>query len=127
MLAQLTATRIQGLFAPLVDLIEVGGGLIVLGVGTYELSQGRLSLGGLLAFMVYLSRIYSPVARADEPGELALLRRGRGRAGDRAARRAAGVTERPGALRRERLRGSLAVEDVWFSYPGRAWPGPARA
>ena len=58
---RLTATRIKGLFAPLVDLIEVGGGLVVIGMGTYEMSQGRLSLGGLLAFMVYLSRMYSPL------------------------------------------------------------------
>ena len=40
MVAELTATRIKGLFAPLVDLIEVGGGLVVIGMGTYEMSQG---------------------------------------------------------------------------------------
>ncbi|HEX2508025.1 MAG TPA: ABC transporter ATP-binding protein [Miltoncostaeaceae bacterium] len=122
MLAQLTATRIQGLFAPLVDLIEVGGGLVVLGVGTYELSQGRLTLGGLLAFMVYLSRIYSPLrgltslvnslfsAAAAAERVIELLEA------------PPAVVERPGALRRERLRGSLSVEDVSFSYPGAPVP-----
>jgi subfamily B ATP-binding cassette protein MsbA len=33
------------------------------------------------------------------------------------------VAERPGALRCERLRGSIAAGDVWFTYPGA--PGPA--
>ena len=123
MAAQLTSTRIQGLFAPIVDLIEVGGGLVVMGVGIHELSQGRLSLGGLLAFLVYLSRIYSPLrgltglvnslfsaaAAAERVIELLDER--------------PGVAERPGALRRGRMRGAIAAEDVWFTYPGA--PAPA--
>jgi ATP-binding cassette subfamily B protein len=122
MAAQLTATRIKGLFAPIVDLIEVGGGLLVMGAGVYELSQGRLSLGGLLAFLVYLSRMYSPLrgltslvnslfsAAAAAERVIELL-------DERPA-----VAERPGALRRERLRGAIAVDDVWFTYPGASRP-----
>jgi ABC-type multidrug transport system fused ATPase/permease subunit len=59
--AQLASTRIRGLFSPLINLIELAGGLIVIGLGTWELSQGRLTLGGLLAFLTYLTQLYSPI------------------------------------------------------------------
>ena len=59
--AQMTATRLKALFRPLVDLIEVTAVILVLAMGTWALSQGRLSLGGLLAFAAYLSQLYSPV------------------------------------------------------------------
>src|ERR671916_731394 len=39
--AQLAATRLGSLFAPLVNLIELAGVIVVIGVGAYELSQGN--------------------------------------------------------------------------------------
>jgi ATP-binding cassette, subfamily B, bacterial len=35
--------------------------IVVVGMGAYELSQGRLTIGGLLVFMVYLSQLYTPI------------------------------------------------------------------
>ena len=60
-LAQMAATRLSALFSPLVDLIELAGVMLVLGLGAYGLSQGRLSLGGLLIFMGYLVQLYRPI------------------------------------------------------------------
>ena len=123
MLAELTATRIRGLYAPAVDLIEVAGGLIVIGLGTYEMSQGRLSLGGLLAFMVYLSRMYSPLrGLASLANSLFSAAAAAERVIELLDERPA-VAERPGALRPARPRGAVAVEDVSFTYPGA--PAPA--
>jgi ATP-binding cassette subfamily B protein len=59
--AALTSTRVGALFSPLVDLLEVLGVMAILGVGIWEMSADRISLGGLLAFLVYLSQLYSPV------------------------------------------------------------------
>ncbi|MER5390419.1 ABC transporter ATP-binding protein [Saccharopolyspora sp. NPDC002686] len=59
--AELSSARIGALFSPLVDLLQVFGVLAIVGVGIWELSQGRISLGGLLAFLVYLSQLYTPV------------------------------------------------------------------
>ena len=59
--AQLALERLRALFAPLIDLLELGGVLLVVAAGTWELSEGRLSLGGLLAFLAYLSQLYDPV------------------------------------------------------------------
>src|SRR3954462_11930210 len=44
--AQLAATRVKALFTPLVDLIELLGALIVIGLGTWLLARGELTLGG---------------------------------------------------------------------------------
>jgi ATP-binding cassette subfamily B protein len=59
--AQMAATRLSSLFSPLVNLIELAGVIVVIAVGVYELSQGRLSIGGLLVFMVYLGGLYRPI------------------------------------------------------------------
>jgi ATP-binding cassette subfamily B protein len=61
MVAQLAVERLRAGLAPFVDLIELGGMLIVVGVGTVDLAAGRISLGGLLAFLAYLSQLYGPV------------------------------------------------------------------
>jgi subfamily B ATP-binding cassette protein MsbA len=59
--AELAATRIRGLFAPLVDFIELAGALIVLALGVWALTSGELTLGELLVFLTYLSQLYRPV------------------------------------------------------------------
>src|SRR5918911_4126409 len=59
--AQMTATRLRAGFGPLVELIELAGALIVMGYGTVKLSQHALSLGGLLVFLAYLSKLFSPI------------------------------------------------------------------
>jgi ATP-binding cassette subfamily B protein len=59
--AELAATRIGAMFGPLVDLVHVLGVLTILGVGIWELTAGNISLGGLLAFLVFLSQLYQPV------------------------------------------------------------------
>src|SRR3954468_9522253 len=59
--AQMASTRVRGLFSPLINMLELTGGLIVIGLGTWELAQGRLTLGGLLAFLTYLTQLYSPI------------------------------------------------------------------
>ena len=59
--AEMASTRLKALYTPLIDLIELVGALLVIGLGTWELSQGHLTLGGLLVFMTFLTQLYSPV------------------------------------------------------------------
>jgi len=59
--AQLAAARLSSLFSPLVNLIELAGVIVVVALGAYQLSQGRLTIGGLLVFMVYLGQLYRPI------------------------------------------------------------------
>jgi ABC-type multidrug transport system fused ATPase/permease subunit len=58
--AELTATRIRALFAPITDLFEVAGVLLILGFGLFALVNKQLTLGDLLAFLIYLSQLYAP-------------------------------------------------------------------
>jgi ATP-binding cassette, subfamily B, bacterial len=62
MRASLAAARVGGLFGPLVDLLQVAGVLLIMGVGVRQLLAGQITLGGLLVFLVYLSQLYGPVS-----------------------------------------------------------------
>ena len=115
--AEMASTRLKAIFTPLVDLIELMGAIVVLGFGTWALSQGRLSLGALLAFLAYLSQLYSPI-------------RGLSRLVNRFFSASAGaeriielldetpsVAEHPRARPLGRARGSVRFDGVGFSYP----------
>ncbi len=61
--AEIDVARLRGLFSLLTDSLELVGALLVLGLGTWELSAGHISIGGLVAFLAYLSQLYSPIRR----------------------------------------------------------------
>jgi ABC-type multidrug transport system fused ATPase/permease subunit len=54
--AELAAARIRAAYPIVIDLIELVGLLAVIGLGTWALADGRLTLGGLLVFLTYLSQ-----------------------------------------------------------------------
>jgi ATP-binding cassette subfamily B protein len=116
--AQMTATRVKAVFGPAVDLVEVLGGLVVIWLGTWELSKGRLSLGALLVFLAYLTQLYSPI-------------RGLSRLANTIYSASAGaeriielldqqpsVVDRKDARRLPHANGFVELEDVTFRYPG---------
>jgi ATP-binding cassette subfamily B protein len=116
--AELAASRIHGLFTPLIDLIELAGVLCVLALGTVAVADGSLTIGGMLAFIAYLTQLYSPIrtlgslsntffkALAGAERVIELL--------DEKPR----VTDRPGARPLGRVRGEIGIDGVGFSYPG---------
>jgi ATP-binding cassette subfamily B protein len=59
--AELAATRLRAAFAPLSNLLEVAGVMAIIGLGVWELTSNRITLGGLLVFLVYLSQLTSPL------------------------------------------------------------------
>jgi ATP-binding cassette, subfamily B, bacterial len=59
--AELAGARVSGFFGGLVALIEVAGILAVIGLGTWAVEDGRLTIGGLLAFLAYLSQLLRPI------------------------------------------------------------------
>jgi ATP-binding cassette, subfamily B, bacterial len=115
--AQMTATRLQALFGPLTELLQVVGVLLVIGLAVWELTNNAITLGGLLVFVAYLTQLYGPLqglgqltnslfaasASAERVMELLDL--------------APTITEptRPVPLRR--ARGYLRVREVSFAYP----------
>ena len=115
--AQMASTRLKATFNPLVDLLELGGVLLVVAVGTWQLTQGALSLGGLLVFLAYLARLYSPVRGLSSLsntvfGASAAAERIIEFLDDRPA-----VVEQPAALVLRPAHGLVVFDDVSFTYP----------
>jgi ABC-type multidrug transport system fused ATPase/permease subunit len=116
--AELASARIHGLFTPLVDLIELAGVLLVLVFGTLALSDGSLTLGGLLVFVAYLSQLYGPVR---ELGSLANTFFKALAGAERVIElldEVPGITERPGARRIRRAAGRVEIDSLSYRYPG---------
>ncbi|HKR52166.1 MAG TPA: ABC transporter ATP-binding protein [Pseudonocardiaceae bacterium] len=115
--AELAATRLGALFSPLVDLVQVIGVLTIVGVGIWELSAGRLTLGGLLAFLVFLSQLYQPVQSL---GSLSTSLFAAAAAAERIMElldQQPAVTAPANPIPLERARGELRLERVSFAYP----------
>jgi ABC-type multidrug transport system fused ATPase/permease subunit len=116
--AELAATRWRAAFSPLVDLLEVAGVMIILGLGVWELTSNRITLGGLLVFLVYLSQLASPLRGL---GQLATTIH----AAATSAERIIDLLDQQPEIRAPahpvrlpRPSGTLSVEQVSFRYPG---------
>jgi ATP-binding cassette subfamily B protein len=118
--------RLQALFGPVTDLLQVVGVLGVAAFAVGELASGELTLGGLLVFVGYLTQLYGPIQ-----GLGGLLQ---------SAYAAAAGAERvveildldpdldepaPAALGHRTGRGALELRDVRVQYPGADSPALA--
>jgi ABC-type multidrug transport system fused ATPase/permease subunit len=115
--AQMAATKLRALFTPLIDLLETLGALSVLGLGIWELTHDRITLGGLLVFIGYLTRLYSPVRGAGRLSNTLYA------ASARAERIIELLDEQPSVReatypeRLHRARGAIRVRGLGFGYP----------
>jgi ATP-binding cassette, subfamily B, bacterial len=114
--AELAGARVSGFFGGLVALIEVAGILAVIGLGTWAVEDGRLTIGGLLAFLAYLSQLLRPI------GDLSHLAATLLAASAGAERVLELLDRKPGVcsgdLAVARPPGAVEFEGVDFSYPG---------
>ncbi len=118
MRTQLALERLRAGYAPFVNLIEVAGMLIVIGVGAVDLAQGRITLGGLLAFLAYLSQLYGPVRGLNRLwGEAVATSAAAERVIELEERRPA-VTDPEHPIPLERVAGAIEFDDVYYRYPG---------
>jgi ATP-binding cassette, subfamily B, bacterial len=116
--AEMASTRLSALFSPLVDLIELAGVLVVIAVGTWELSQGRLTIGGLLVFLIYLRQLYAPIrGLSNLLNTLYEATAGAERVIEFLDQKPS-VTEQEDAFTLKRARGHVEFDSVRFSYPG---------
>ena len=121
--AELAATRISGLYTPLVGLIELLGGMLVIGFGVVALESGDLTLGGLLVFFTYLAQLYSPIrALGSLSNDVFAAAAGAERVLE-LLNQAPSVVDRPGARPlRAPVRGHLEVDAVSFRHPAAERP-----
>jgi ATP-binding cassette, subfamily B, bacterial len=116
--AELAATRIEALFPSVISVLQAGGLLAIVGVGIWELSAHRLTVGGLVAFLIYLIQLFSPIR---DLGQLSSTIFDAAAGAERIIdlldqRPTVTAPERPVALLR--VRGELVLRDVGFRYPG---------
>lgn len=120
--SELAAVRVGGAFGPVVGMIELVGVLGIVALGTLSIQQGHLTIGGLIAFLAFLSQLLRPIS---DLTELATQLFAATAGGERVAellhdRPAAG--DRPGARRLGRARGEVELAGVGYTYPGSARP-----
>ncbi|MFD1707975.1 ABC transporter ATP-binding protein [Siminovitchia sediminis] len=61
--AKMLKVRLKAAFAPVISLIEVAGTLVVMIAGTWLLASGQITVGTLIAFILLLGKLYSPVRK----------------------------------------------------------------
>ena len=121
--AELASARIGGAFSGLTALVEVAGVLLVVALGTWAIDDGRLTVGGLLAFLAYVTQLLRPVS---DLGHLASTLLAASAGGERVLElldRRADVNDRSDARPLPAtLAGEIELDDVDYTYPGSAEP-----
>ena len=100
----------------LYSLAAAAGTALVLWTGGFLALRGGLTTGELVAFTLYLTRLYGPVTallntHVDLATSLVSFERVY-----QLLDRPIEIRERPNAIRLERPRGAIAFQDVWFTY-----------
>lgn len=115
--AAVRSARLDQAYGQLVQVIETICVLAVIGIGVWEISEGRMTLGQLLAFAALLSYLYPPIRSLAQLGLLVT-------AATAGAERLVEILDtRPAvtdSARGEAGRpdGTVEMRDVSFSYPG---------
>ena len=117
--AELAAARIRAAYPIVIDLIELVGLLAVIGLGTWALADGRLTLGGLLVFLTYLSQLYRPIRASS--GDLGVVLVYATAGVERVIEvldLPVGLPERPDPVVVDPVHGIVQFEGVGFTYLG---------
>jgi ABC-type multidrug transport system fused ATPase/permease subunit len=120
--AELASTRIRAVFTPLIDLLELSAALLVIGLGTWAVTEGRLTVGGLLVFLAYLTQLLGPVRDLSALSNSAFAAAAGAERVIELLDEEPRVTDREGAEAMGRARGGLELEDVTFRHPGAPRP-----
>jgi ATP-binding cassette subfamily B protein len=59
--ASLATVKLKAVFTPLVDVVSLGGTLVVTYVGAEQVLHGKMTLGLLLVFLNYVKSLYKPM------------------------------------------------------------------
>jgi ABC-type multidrug transport system fused ATPase/permease subunit len=114
--ANMSTAGVQAVATPAIQMISALGMALVLGVGTWQIVHGLLTVGTLVAFVSYLIQFYQPVEdliRVNNTVQQALS------ASERIFEfidEVPDVVERPDAVPLERVEGAVRFEDVTFAY-----------
>ncbi len=118
--ARMSAQRLVATYFPFVELLSEVAVAVVLGVGAHLAAQGRLSPGELIAFLLYLNQLFSPIQQLSHVFDTyQQARASTAKIGELLAT----PTSTPAPLQPVdpgHVRGSIRFERVHFRYPGTA-------
>ncbi|MEU3839837.1 ABC transporter ATP-binding protein [Streptomyces sp. NPDC028635] len=120
--AAMASARIRAVYGPVVEIIEVSGGLAVMGLGTWKLAQGQLTLGELLVFLALIGKMYSPVRGLSRLGTTFYTASASAERIIELLDQKPQVVDAAGARRIRRARGEVEFDGVCFRYPGTSRP-----
>jgi subfamily B ATP-binding cassette protein MsbA len=116
----MSTASVQAVATPAIQMITALGIAVVVMVGAWQILNGQLTVGALVAFVSYLVQFYQPVEeliRVNNTAQQALS------ASERIFEfldEQPDVSERPGAHELERVEGAVRLEGVSFAYlPGK--------
>ncbi|MFF4400392.1 ABC transporter ATP-binding protein [Streptomyces sp. NPDC001480] len=121
--ASVRSTRLNEAYEQLVQVIETVCVLAVIGIGAWEISTGRMTLGQLLAFSAFLGYLYPPVRGLAQLGlTVTAATAGAERLIEILDVRPAVTDPRHGGPETGRPDGTVEVRNVYFGYPGTEKP-----
>ncbi|MGW2518797.1 ABC transporter ATP-binding protein [Streptomyces sp. NPDC001617] len=117
--ASVRSTRLNEAYEQLVAVIETVCVLAVIGIGAWEISTGRMTLGQLLAFAAFLGYLYPPVRGLAQLGlTVTAATAGAERLIEILDVRPSVDDPRHGGTEIGRPDGTVEVRDATFTYPG---------
>ncbi len=111
--------RVRAFYLPLSTLLASFGAVLIIWYGGLEVMRGALTVGGLVAFYLYLTRLQWPLRSIGFlVGMLQRAAAAAGRVFEVIDAREM-VEEKPDAMELGEMEGRVALRDVWFSYDGK--------
>ncbi|HEY0491883.1 MAG TPA: ABC transporter ATP-binding protein [Candidatus Dormibacteraeota bacterium] len=119
--ANLRSVALFSVFMPLMSFVGSLTFALILWVGGGRVVQGALTLGTLVLFLQLADRLYQPIRDLSEKYNIL-------QAAMAASERIFGILDEPAkdldepsAVRLSALKGSIALDHVWFAYQGEDW------
>jgi ATP-binding cassette subfamily B protein len=127
--SRVAAQRLAATYFPFVQLLSNLGDAIVLGVGAGLVSGGQLAPGALIAFILYIDLLFSPIQQLSQVFDSWQQTRVSVSRIAELMREETATPEAPNARPVGRLEGRLELDSLRFRYPFRAKvpPGERRA
>ena len=116
--ARMDAQRLVATYFPFVELLSVVAAAVVLGVGYHLAASGGVTAGELVAFLLYLNLLFSPIQQLSQVFDTYQQARvSLAKIGELLATE---PSVKPGERQRDpgRLSGAVRLEGVRFRYPG---------
>ncbi len=122
--ARIRGIRYWSSFFPAMRFVASLGSVLVLGVGTLMVVRGQLSLGSMVAFLLYMASFYEPIRRLTEIDNVFQEAIAAGERIFELLDEVPEIEDAPDAVVLPWLRGEVRFHDVHFSYGASASETP---